>query len=695
MAVSASELVSIIVPVYNAAAYIEETIDSVIGQTYTKWELILIDDCSTDNSYEIINRKIADFENVKAGEDQSIVLLKNPENSGAARTRNHGIDEAKGRFIAFLDADDIWHPDKLQNEILFMQKHKASFVFSGYEFGDENAVPTGKVVHVPKKLDYYAALSRTVIFTSTVLIDTQKVDRKLCHMPEIGSEDTATWWNILGTGIIAYGLDQALVTYRRPAKSLSSNKNTAIKRIWNLYINHAGLTPVSASIYLVLWAFRATYRRVVTDTFQNHLESVRRFTVVQLSTLGLIINTVIYAYTWFESYYPAISAVRISQDGYMFGAGLKLYFKGHILILFIYFALLLFCSRQVGATKTGYFKPINIFASELAAIIITNVITYFQLSLMRNWLLPVRPILHTALLQLLTALIWSFVADWIYRRVFPPSETLIISDGDLTGLWEKFGTRKDRFNILKAMNLSSGIEQIKKECLRWYGSIVVGEMDSLTRNEIVDFCYRHYIRVYILPDVQDIILQASDQMNLFDAPMLEIKEYSVRWDTRCIVRLMDILFSGVLLFLAFPLWISRFVFYKGKEQGTVVKTPCMGKNETTFEQYSFGGMEHNGLSHTLNRFPVLFNVFTGKMSFFGPKTVTVHFAENARKNDLKFSYRFRVKPGIISYADVYSTDKTTDVDRLKMDIYYILNYSISLNLKLLLMYIKKVMTSDV
>ena len=693
MDVPASELVSIIVPVYNAAKYIEETIDSVIEQTYTKWELILVDDCSTDGSYELIKEKIAEFERTKVSDEQSIVLLKNVQNSGAAKTRNNGIDAAKGRLIAFLDADDLWHPDKLYNEILFMQKYDASFVFSGYEFGDENAHPTGRVVHVPKKLDYNAALSRTVIFTSTVLIDTDTIDKQLCHMPEVGSEDTATWWNILDTGVVAYGLDQVLVTYRRPAKSLSSNKNTAVKRIWNLYRNQAGLTPVSASIYLLLWAVRATYRRVVTDTFQNHLETIRRFTVVQLSVLGLIINTVIYAHTWFDSYYPAISAIRISQDGYVFGAGLKLYFKGHILILFIYFALLLFCSRQAGATRTGYFKPINIFASEIAAIIATNVITYFQLSLMRNWLLPAGPILQTTVMQFVAALIWSFLADAIYRKVFPPSETLIISEGDLSSLWEKFGTRKDRFNILKTMNLSSGIEEIKKECLRWYGSIVVGEMEPQVKSEIVDFCYRHYIRVYILPDIQDIILQASDQMNLFDAPMLEIKEYSVRWDTRCIVRLMDIVMSGVLVILAFPLWISRFVFSKGTDKGTIIKTPCAGKNEKVFERYSFGGEEYNGLSRINNKFPMLFNIFIGQMSVFGPKSVTIIDAKIAGEQNPKYSYRFRMKPGIISYADVYSTDSTTDFDRLKMDIYYIQNYSISLNMKLLLMYIKKVMTS--
>nr|MCR4901222.1 glycosyltransferase family 2 protein [Butyrivibrio sp.] len=560
MALSASEKVSIIVPVYNAAKYIDQTIHSVIEQTYTDWELILVDDCSSDNSCDIIRQKIAEFDKNKGDIDQNIILVQNESNSGAAKTRNNGVDRARGRYIAFLDADDIWHEDKLLNELMFMQKHDAGFVFSGYEFGDENAVPTGKVVHVPKKLDYNAALSRTVIFTSTVLIDTEKIDKRLCHMPEIGSEDTATWWKILNTGVIAYGLDQALVTYRRPGKtgkSLSSNKNTAIKRIWNLYRTEANLTPISASVYLFLWAFRATYRRVVTDTLNRHIESFKRFTVVELSVLGLLFQTVIYAYTWFDSYYPAISAVRISQDGYVFGAGLKLYFRGHLLILLIYFLLLLFCSRQVGATRTGYFKPTNIFYSEISALIITNVITYFQLSLMRNWLLDIRPILVTSLWQFALALLWSFFADFVYRRVFPPSETLIISEGDRVELLRKFNTRQDRFNVLKTMNLDPGIEKVKKECLRWYGSVVIGEMDRKDRDEIIDFCYRHYIRVYILPEIQDIMLQGSDQMNLFDAPMLEIKEYSVSWGTRSVVRALDIIFSSLLIIISSPILLIR------------------------------------------------------------------------------------------------------------------------------------------
>ena len=116
-------MITVVIPCYNASLYIEETIDSVIEQTFANWELILVDDCSTDNSYEVISRKIANFNDEKKSKDQRIVLLKNEANSGAAKTRNNGIDAARGRFIAFLDADDIWHPDKLQNEILFMKKY--------------------------------------------------------------------------------------------------------------------------------------------------------------------------------------------------------------------------------------------------------------------------------------------------------------------------------------------------------------------------------------------------------------------------------------------------------------------------------------------------------------------------------------------------------------------------------------------
>lgn len=270
------ELVSIIVPVYGAADYIAETIDMVNKQTYLNWELILVDDCSPDNSAGIIADIIAKDDTVKtedvpeSGADRDIPedgmgrirLIRKTRNEGAAEARNTGLYHAKGRYIAFLDADDVWHPDKLKKELTYMRKNRAAFVFTAYEFGDEQAKGTGRIVSVPKLLTYKKALSRTVIFTSTVLFDTKKIDKSLLQMPAVASEDTATWWKILRSGYTAYGLNEVLVIYRRPKKSLSSNKFVAIKRIWHLYREEEKLSlPVSAFCF-VFWAVRAAARRL-------------------------------------------------------------------------------------------------------------------------------------------------------------------------------------------------------------------------------------------------------------------------------------------------------------------------------------------------------------------------------------------------------------------------------------------------
>lgn len=253
-------LVSIIVPVYNASAYIEETLRMVQRQTYENWELILVDDCSTDNSRELIlaykGRTAA------SGRRQRIQLIELQKNSGAAAARNAGIDASNGRYIAFLDADDGWMRDKLQKELAFMKEKQAPFVFTSYEFGDEHGRGTGKIVHVPETLSYRKALTRTVIFTSTVLLDTDKTGKELIHMPEVASEDTALWWKLMRWGYQAYGMDEVLTIYRRPARSLSSNKLKAVVRIWRLYRKEERLSLIRSAGCLVLWAFRATLRRI-------------------------------------------------------------------------------------------------------------------------------------------------------------------------------------------------------------------------------------------------------------------------------------------------------------------------------------------------------------------------------------------------------------------------------------------------
>lgn len=254
-----SKLVSIIVPVHNAGRFIEKTIESVLSQSYQNFELLLVNDGSTDNSVSVIKNIMAS----KA--DARINLLVNPRSGSAARTRNLGIKKAKGDYIAFLDADDIWHKDKLEKTVNFLEKQKSVFVFTGYEFADEHGRGLGKYVNVPACLDYENALSRTVIFTSTVMFDISKesmLSKEDIMMPEIKSEDTATWWRILRKGIIANGLNESLVLYRRAGKSLSSNKIEAIKRIWFLYRKSEKLSIIKSIRCFIGWAFGATMRRL-------------------------------------------------------------------------------------------------------------------------------------------------------------------------------------------------------------------------------------------------------------------------------------------------------------------------------------------------------------------------------------------------------------------------------------------------
>ena len=251
------DTVSIIVPVYGAADFIKETIEMVRQQTYTDWELVLVEDCSKDNTKEVLQNLEKEFQ------DERIKVIYKEHNEGAAKARNTGLDMVNTRYVAFLDADDVWFSDKLEKEMAFMKAHDAGFVFTAYEFGDEDAKGTGKLVKVPLTLNYNQALSRTIIFTSTVLFDTEKIDKTYLYMPNVPSEDSATWWRILREGHLAYGLNEVTTIYRRPKKSLSSDKGEAIKRIWFLYRDMEKLSLPKSCVCFVGWAIRATLRRLV------------------------------------------------------------------------------------------------------------------------------------------------------------------------------------------------------------------------------------------------------------------------------------------------------------------------------------------------------------------------------------------------------------------------------------------------
>lgn len=247
------DLVSIIVPVYNAERFLAETINTVISQTYENWELILINDCSKDGSYNIF----------KEFNDKRIRWYDQKQNGGPALARNKGIDIAKGRFICFIDADDKWDNDKLEKQISFMKEKKCAFSYTSYVFSDENCVPTNKRVIAKETLSYRECLKKNIISTITVMFDVDMIDKELIKMPDLKFvEDTATWWKILRHGYVAYGISNIYSYYRRLPNTNSSNKFRTQIPLWNLYRKEEKMSIFSTIYYMTIKNINAILRRI-------------------------------------------------------------------------------------------------------------------------------------------------------------------------------------------------------------------------------------------------------------------------------------------------------------------------------------------------------------------------------------------------------------------------------------------------
>ncbi len=249
------EKVSIITPVYNSEKYLKETIECVINQTYQNWEMILVDDCSKDNSQEIIE--------AFTKKDERIKYIKLKENSGAAVARNKALEESQGRFIAYLDADDVWKNDKLEKQVEFMKKNKCAFCCTSYEKIDENGNSKNKIVNMPSRINYNKFLRNTIIQTVGVMVDTKITGKELLIMPNIRRrQDAATWCQLLKNNYDCIGMPDVLSYYRVVSNSLSSNKLKAVKGTWYLYRKIEKLSLIKSCFCFVGYAFNACKKRI-------------------------------------------------------------------------------------------------------------------------------------------------------------------------------------------------------------------------------------------------------------------------------------------------------------------------------------------------------------------------------------------------------------------------------------------------
>lgn len=246
-------LVSIIMPSYNASRFIAESIKSVLAQTYQNWELLITDDCSKDSSIEVVARIV--------GKDRCIKLFPLLQNVGAAAARNVAIEHAKGQYIAFLDSDDVWEPEKLEKHLTFMKQNKYAFTYSEYYVMEEDGRRTKSIIHIPTSLSYYQYLQNTIIGCLTVVIDRSIVGD--FRMPLIkSSHDMALWLLIMKRGYKAYGIKEVLAGYRLVSTSNTAKKWKAAKDVWRVYRKIEHLSVLFSAFCFCGYAFNAVFKRM-------------------------------------------------------------------------------------------------------------------------------------------------------------------------------------------------------------------------------------------------------------------------------------------------------------------------------------------------------------------------------------------------------------------------------------------------
>lgn len=246
-------LVSVIMPSYNAEAFISESIDSVLQQTYPNWELIITDDQSSDRTPEIIKSYCTNEPRIK--------FTVAPVHSGIAGTRNQSIARARGRFVTFLDNDDQWVPDKLEKQVQYLLDNDIAFVYTAYELMNEDGTPKGKTIKTAGIIDYNKYLKNTIIGCGTIMLDLEKIGS--LEMPSNAtSDDMAMWCKILKEGHNAHPMKEVMMKYRVRSNSASANKLNAAKDVWLVYRKQEKLSFLRSLYCFVCYAFNAIIKRL-------------------------------------------------------------------------------------------------------------------------------------------------------------------------------------------------------------------------------------------------------------------------------------------------------------------------------------------------------------------------------------------------------------------------------------------------
>ena len=677
--------ISIITPAYNCEKYLEEAVESVLAQTMQDCEMLIIDDCSSDNTYDCMEKL--------AQRDKRIRIFRNIQNTGAAATRNYGIRQAKGQWIAFLDSDDLWRKEKLQKQMAILEKHReATFLFTGSAFIEDDGMTIAHTLHVPEKVNRRRLLRQNVISCSSVLIQRELMMKY--PMPEEDGihEDFATWLSILTEVPWAYSVDEPLLIYRRALASKSGKKGKSAQMNWQTYIK-AGV-PLRQRIFCMTgYTFHGLYKYSQlwwrSYRLMMRKERFKKLFLMVMTAILLFVWTAAFCYVWFH-YYNFRKVI-----------GRRYFFWGYVTLLALYAALNLLVGKVFSAFRVIHQQWIEVVLSHGYTVILVNVATYLELALIGRWkfMMYATPMLAVTAVNFLTGLIWSALVRWLYANIYPAHEVLLIYGKQNTAsLEQELHNRKEEYHLKTRLPLDAGREKITRE-IRRHESVMLGDMPSEDREFYIRYCYENKKRCYCQTTLSDILLMSSEKVSLSDMTLQLFRNCGLTVEQRMVKRLFDICFSLVIMGAFSWLYLLIALYIKITDGGPVlIWQECLTRNGKHFRQYKFrttpvGNTEINPtqwirgghflmVSH-LDELPQFLNVFRGEMSVVGPYPERVHMAEKYEKNHPEFAYRLSVKAGLTGYAKVHGKYSSSKKNQLKMDFYYIQNYSFALDLSIL------------
>lgn len=424
-----------------------------------------------------------------------------------------------------------------------------------------------------------------------------------------------------------------------------------------------------------------------------------------LSLINILLMTFLFSWFWYHFFAGTMYTYRF-------------YRRGNYVIIGLYALFLIFFGRMYGATKLGQLRRIEVILSQFLSIFISNWVTYIIISLLAFRFINILPVLVMTLGDFVITVLWFFGASAVYGRIFKSWKILLIyGERPASDLVYKVEERRDKYAISDAIHVSAGMDKLAEK-VKDYEAVIIGDISAKERNDVLKFCYANGIRAYVIPKISDIILMGSDRIHIFDTPFLLTKGYSLSFDQAFAKRFLDLLIAIPMLIIASPFMLLTAAAIKLYDKGPVFyKQIRCTKNGTHFEIIKFRSMIVNAekaggaqlakandsritpvgrfiRSTRIDELPQLFNIIKGDMSFVGPRPERPQIMAEYMENIPEFAFRLRVKAGLTGFAQIYGKYNTVPYDKLKLDLFYIENYSLWLDIKLILMTIKTILKKD-